>query len=119
MTQNRSASRATEFPAIWGETEHSGDANWRQSTALVDVPLDETEALLLATTIRSNCPSATLEKVARIQNRGLWQSYRCAVRTTFTPIRVLFRTCLTVAWPCSSSPQALQGQRDQAVQRRR
>ena len=74
-------SRTTEFPAIWGETAHSGDANWRQSTSFVDVPLDAMEALFLATTIRTNCPSATLDRVARIQNRGLWQIYRCAQRS--------------------------------------
>ena len=78
---------STEFPVEWGETEQSGDAHWRLSTLLVDVPLDATEAGFLAKAVALHCPSSTLEKVTRVQNRGLWQSYRC-VRG-----RVLLQSC--------------------------
>ena len=54
----------SEFPAEWGEAE------------LVNLPLDASEAIWLAMTIDAHCPTATLERVTRVQNRGLWQKYR-------------------------------------------
>ena len=70
------AARPTEFPSEWRETETGGDTNWRLETSLVDVPLDEAEAIWLNRAVGTHCPAATLESVTRIQNRGMFMNYR-------------------------------------------